>query len=164
MTNVAALRLSEAWMQCMRHVRHMGHALDALRPLLPLQASTLASLDDEVIQDWDQFVLRFTKLQDAMGVRLFPAVLEYLEEPFEDRPMLDKLHRLEKLGYLPNVQLWQNLRAIRNCFAHDYPEDDGLKAAYLNQAVDAVPVLLQLLALVEPLADTAKKQTNAEHT
>lgn len=82
----------------------MGYALDALRPLLPLQASTLASLDDEVIQDWDQFVLRFTKLQDAMGVRLFPAVLEYLEEPFEDRPMLDKiLQRLEKLGYLPNV-------------------------------------------------------------
>lgn len=39
-----------------------------------------------------------------------------------------------------------------------------MKAAYLNQAVDAVPVLLQLLALVEPLADTAKKQTNAEHT
>ena len=58
----------------------------------------------------------------------------------------------------------QNLRAIRNSFAHDYPEDDALKAAYLNQAVEAVPVLLQLLDLVKPLADTAKKQLDVEPT
>lgn len=108
-------------------------------------------MDDEAVQDWDQFVLRFTKLQDAMGTRLLPAVLGFLQEPFEDRPMLDKLHRLEKLGYLPSVERWHGLRAIRNHFAHDYPQDDALKAAYLNEAVNAVPELEAVLQGIEPL-------------
>jgi hypothetical protein len=108
-------------------------------------------MDDEIVQDWDQFVLRFTKLQDAIGARLLPAVLSFLQEPYEDRPMLDKLHRLEKLGFLPNVELWNALRAIRNHFAHDYPQDDALKAAYLNEAVSAVPQMEALLAKITPL-------------
>jgi hypothetical protein len=34
---------------------------------------------------------------------------------------------------------------IRNRFAHDYPEDDALKAAYLNEAAEAVQVLARTL-------------------
>jgi hypothetical protein len=147
----AVLRLLDAWQQCQRHAHHMSHALSSIEPTLPLTAAALPLLNDEAVQDWDQFVLRFTKLQDTMGARLFPALLDHLQEPFEDRPMLDKLHRLEKLGYLQQVGEWQLLRAIRNRFAHDYPEDDALKAAYLNEAVDAVRVLRSLLARIEPV-------------
>lgn len=145
------LLLLEAWRQCERHVHHLHHALESLRPALPATAVSLAAMDDEAVQDWDQFVLRFTKLQDAIGTRLLPAVLDFLQEPFEDRPMLDKLHRLEKLGYLPDVERWHGLRAIRNHFAHDYPQDDALKAAYLNDAVNAVPDLQAVLQRIEPL-------------
>jgi len=109
-------------------------------------------MDDEAVQDWDQLILRFTKLQDTMGTRLFPATLDALEEAYEDRPMIDKLHRLEKLGYLSNVQQWNELRVIRNRFAHDYPEDDALKAAYLNEAAAAVAVLEALLGRFASLA------------
>ncbi|MDI1293644.1 MAG: hypothetical protein PSV18_12985 [Methylobacter sp.] len=56
-------------------------------------------LTDAQVQSLDQFILRFTKLQDAMDSRLFPALLQYLQEPYEERPMLDKLNRLEKLRY-----------------------------------------------------------------
>ncbi|HRK38010.1 MAG TPA: hypothetical protein PK347_06430 [Burkholderiaceae bacterium] len=151
----AGLRLTDAWQQCQRHVHHLNHALHALSPMLPVSASALTGLSDEQVQDWDQFILRFTKLQDAMGSRLFPAVLTYLQEPFEDRPMLDKLHRLEKLGYLSSVQSWQNWRAIRNSFAHDYPEDNALKAGYLNLATDIVPELLDTLDRIAPIVDAA---------
>jgi hypothetical protein len=48
---------------------------------------------------------------------------------------------------------WQALRVIRNRFAHDYPEDDALKAAYLNEATSAVPLLLALLAGIAPLIE-----------
>jgi hypothetical protein len=133
----------------------MSHALAAIEPMLPLSAASLPALNDEAVQDWDQFVLRFTKLQDTMGARLFPALLEYLQEPYEDRPMLDKLHRLEKLGYLVQVDDWQVLRAIRNRFAHDYPEDDALKAAYLNEAVDAVKILRALMLRIEPVVTSS---------
>jgi len=103
------------------------------------------------VQDWDQLILRFAKLQDTMGSRLFPAVLEALQEGYEDRPMIDKLHRLEKLGYLGSAELWHGLRVIRNRFAHDYSEDDALKAAYLNEAAQAVAVLEALLQGFEQL-------------
>jgi hypothetical protein len=45
-----------------------------------------------------------TVLQDALGAQLYPALLAYLQEPYEDRSMLDKLNRLEKMGYLVSVE------------------------------------------------------------
>ena len=129
----------------------MSHALAAIEPTLPLTAQALASMTDETVQDWDQFILRFTKLQDTMGNRLFPALLDYLQEPYEDRPMLDKLHRLEKLGYLTQADDWQALRTIRNRFAHDYPEDDQLKAAYLNESIASAHTLLRILNRFQPV-------------
>ena len=158
-TETAALRLLEAWRQCQRHLHHLMHAQQALQPWLPMQPGFLARLDDEAVQDWDQFILRFTKLQDAMGGRLLPSVLAFLQEPYEDRPMLDKLNRLEKLGYLDHAETWHTLRAIRNRFAHDYPEDDALKAAYLNEAVAAVPLLQTILSRVDPLVTQAQAES-----
>jgi len=141
----AALALRQAWQTCQRHWHHMRHALQALRPSLPLTGQGLAQLDDERVQDWDQFILRFTKLQDAIGAQLYPALLAHLQEPYEDRPMLDKLNRLEKMGYLTSAEQWQSLRVIPNRLTHDYPTDDALKAAYLNDAIEAVAVLGALL-------------------
>ena len=37
-------------------------------------------------------------------------------------PMLDRLSRMEQLGWLPDAEEWADLRRIRNEFAHDYPE------------------------------------------
>jgi hypothetical protein len=153
MKDASRLILEDAWRQCERHLHHMRHALSSLSPALPVTADSLSCFDDEAVQDWDQFVLRFTKLQDAIGTRLFPAVLSFLQEPYEDRPMLDKLHRLEKLGYLPSIEAWNMLRSIRNHFAHDYPQDDALKAAYLNEAVSAVGQMESLLAHIKPLVN-----------
>jgi hypothetical protein len=45
---------------------------------------------------------------------------------------------------------------IRNEFAHDYPDDDALKAATLNQAVEAVSVLKHLLDRVQPVISAAQ--------
>lgn len=159
MSDMAAIRLKDAWLQCQRHLHHLRHALNAVQHALPMTASALQTLNDEAVQDWDQLILRFTKLQDTMGSRLFPAALDVLQESFEDRPMIDKLHRLEKLGYVRDVAEWNQLRVIRNRFAHDYPEDDALKAAYLNEAAEAVTTLELLLQRFEPLLCGAAKGT-----
>jgi len=102
-------------------MHHLCHVLTAIEKSLPMTADKLAMLDDEAVQDWDQLVLRFTKLQDTMGTRLFPATLQVLQEPYEERPMIDKLQRLEKLGYLTSTEQWHMMRVVRNRFAHDYP-------------------------------------------
>jgi len=56
--------------------------------------------DPERLRILDQLLFRFSKLQDALGIRLVPATLAALAEPFEEWPMIDRLNRLEKLGAL----------------------------------------------------------------
>ncbi|MDN3522975.1 hypothetical protein [Halomonas ramblicola] len=149
MSDVIQHQLAEAWRQCQRHLHHLQHALGSLEGKLPLTGQQLASLDDDSVQDLDQFVLRFGRLQDAMGARLLPATLAVLQEPYEDRPMIDKLNRLEKLGFLESGDQWQQLRIIRNRFSHDYPDDPEKNAALLNLAIRSVDDILAILKRIE---------------
>lgn len=57
-----------------------------------------------------------------MGSRLIPAVLHALGEEITALPMLDRLGRLEQLGWLESAEEWAQLRRIRNEFTHEYPE------------------------------------------
>ncbi len=147
--DIPLLRLQDAWRECERHVYHLFHALSSIRAFCPLTGESYANLTDEQVQDVDQFILRFTKLQDTMGSRLFPAILHYLTEPFDERPMLDKLNRLEKLGFINSVEKWQTVRNIRNKFAHDYPNDLDKNAAQLNLAFESVMDLYAMLTTIK---------------
>jgi hypothetical protein len=146
--DIRSLRLQDAWRECERHIYHLFHAMSSIRTFWPLTGATYANLSDEQVQDMDQFILRFTKLQDTMGGRLFSAILQYLNEQFEDRPMLDKLNRLEKLGFIDSVEKWQTVRSIRNKFAHDYPDDPDKNAAQLNLAFESARDLYAMLTTV----------------
>ena len=114
---VALLRLQDAWRECERNDYHLRHALRSLTATMPMTAEKFQHLNDDHVQSLDQFILRFSKLQDAMGGRLFPAILQYLQEQYEERPMLDKLNRLEKLGFIERAEDWQAIRMARNKFA-----------------------------------------------
>ena len=143
--DIPLLQLQDAWRECERHIYHLFHAMLSIHTFMPLTDKTYINLTDEQVQDIDQFILRYTKLQDTMGGRLFPAILSYLTEQFEDRPMLDKLNRLEKLGYIDNVENWQTVRNIRNKFAHDYPDEPDKNVAHLTVALESVSVLYGIL-------------------
>ncbi|MGZ5007864.1 MAG: hypothetical protein ACXWE9_12455 [Methylobacter sp.] len=146
---ISTFRLQDAWRECERNIYHLRRALTLLDPILPMTGDRFEHLSDQQVQSVDQFILRFTKLQDAMGSRLFPAILYYLQEPYEERPMLDKLNRLEKLGYLRNAESWQNIRSTRNKFAHDYPDDWEKNAALINLACEAAEMMADILAGIE---------------
>lgn len=124
----------------------------ALQSVLPLNAERLRSLDDEQVAIIDQFVGRFAKLQDAMGTKLLPWVLELTKEQGNLEAYLDKLNRLEKIGALPSVNEWLELREMRNAFAHDYPEDSELQAAILNRAFSTADRLIEILQHVTKFA------------
>ncbi|MBE0490213.1 MAG: hypothetical protein IBX53_14155 [Halomonas sp.] len=49
----------------------------------------------------DQFIMRFSKLQNAIGAKLLPSVLELTKEPGDYPAFIDKLNRLEKIGAIP---------------------------------------------------------------
>ena len=40
-------------------------------------------------------------------------------------------------------------RVLRNQFSHDYPQDNALKASYLNQSIEAVSLLKDAMTRIE---------------
>ncbi len=146
--------------QCETHERRMLWAMQSLKAKFPLSADLLRALDDATIAVLDQFTTRFAKLQDAIGAKLLPAVLELTKEPGDFDAYLDKLDRLEKIGALPSVDEWLELREMCNAFAHDYPEDSALQAATLNRAFATAGRLLEILHHVK---NYAEPYTNIRH-
>jgi len=112
----------------------------------------LGALSDTELAVLDQFSTRFAKLQDAMGAKLFPAVLELTKEPGQLTVFIDKLNRLEKLGAIESVDQWLKLREMRNEFAHDYPDDMELQSATLNKAYKLASELLAVMRRIETFA------------
>ena len=127
-------RLQDTVRECARHLHHMRSAMTELTPLQPFQADTLSHADDTTVRNIDQFVYRFTKLQDAMGQRLVPATLRVLGEPFEGWSMIDRLNRLEQLGFVDSADSWQAHRETRNRLTHEYPDAPEIQAAEINLA------------------------------
>lgn len=109
----------------------------------PYTAASLSELTEIELAVFDQFIVRFSKLQDVMGAKLLPAVIELTHEEGELTTFIDKLNRLEKIGALDSVEQWLKLREMRNQFAHDYPDDPEIQSALLNKAFGMASQLLQ---------------------
>ncbi|SEG41672.1 Cthe_2314 family HEPN domain-containing protein [Oceanospirillum linum] len=137
---------------CRAHAERLRWARDTLSPLFPLQPENLSRLSPIDLAVFDQFVVRFSKLQDAMGAKLFPAVLELTKEQGELRTFIDKLHQLEKMGALDSAEQWLVFREMRNQFAHDYPTDPNMQSGLLNQAFDMTEILLKTLDQITDFA------------
>ena len=104
------------------HIRQIERASTVLAPLFPLTADSLLSLSEDQVPILDQFIYRFTKLQDSMASRLLPTLHSLLRADNSPRPFLDILSYLEQLGALSSEDRWLFFRALRNNLAHDYPE------------------------------------------
>lgn len=115
------------------HLQKLRLRAPELQQLRPITAATLTSIDDPTTLKLDQFVYRFTKLQDAMARRLLPSLYAWLESDAEPRAFLDILNRLEQIEVIPSVATWQKFRTIRNSIAHDYPESLDRTANTLNE-------------------------------
>jgi hypothetical protein len=130
---------------CDRHADRLNWAMTQLQSHIPFTEQTLKNLNDIEVAILDQFSTRFGKLQDLMGTKLFPAVLEITKEPGELKVFIDKLYRLEKIGAIASAEDWLLMREARNTFSHDYPDDQELQAALLNKAYELATQLLEVL-------------------
>lgn len=139
---------------CDRHADRLNWAMTELQPHFPLSATSLGDLTDLEIAVLDQFSTRFGKLQDAMGAKLFPAILELTKEQGELKAFIDKLNRLEKIGAIQSTDNWLLLHEVRNAFSHDYPDDLELQASVLNQAYQLARDLLTVFEGVKTFAAT----------
>ncbi|MBU2240039.1 MULTISPECIES: hypothetical protein [unclassified Marinomonas] len=130
---------------CQTHAERLHWSMQHLADKQPYTAASLSELTEIELAVFDQFIVRFSKLQDVMGAKLFPAVIELTYEEGELTTFIDKLNRLEKIGALGSVEQWLKLREMRNQFAHDYPDDPEIQSALLNKAFGMAGQLLQCL-------------------
>ncbi|WP_299734782.1 TM1812 family CRISPR-associated protein [uncultured Endozoicomonas sp.] len=128
---------------CDRHAMRLRWVMTETESLFPLTGVQFDNLAPEVVAFLDQFSTRFGKLQDAMGAKLFPQLLELVKEQGSLNTFIDKLNRLEKIGVIESAEQWLMLRELRNAFAHDYPEDSEVNAATLNRAMPLAEQLLE---------------------
>ena len=141
LNSIEQQKLQAAIRECATHLKRMTYACNNLIDILPLNQSSLSSLNDQQITLLDQYIYRFTKLQDAMGQRLFKYSLTVLQEDAHSMAFIDQLNRMEQLGILQSAHEWQELRQLRNLLAHEYEDNQELRAALINQALDSCAII-----------------------
>ena len=105
--------------ECNQHKKRLISAKNRLQKYIPLSVQSYEALDDNIMSFVDQLIFRFSKLQDSMGEKIFPSVLELNGEEIKKKTFIDKLNRLEELELLSKNE-WLELRKERNEIAHEY--------------------------------------------
>jgi uncharacterized protein YerC len=159
MNELPGLKWQQAVEECRLHIRRLRYSVAWIGKLLPLSDDDYAHLDDEAVAHIDQVIYRFTKLQDAMGERLFVAALMCLEETVRGKPFLDILNRLEELEALPSRERWNVLRGLRNELTHEYPGEEASRIEAINMVCRHTEELVKICQTIVDYVD-AKTTAN----
>lgn len=134
-------KLVEIIHECNRHLIVLDRQNAILNHIMPLTVNRFQSLSLEAETALDVFLFRFTKLQDVMGAKLFPRLLESFEEDVKEMTFIDKINRLDELG-LVSLGEWKPIKDKRNDVAHDeYPATPQVTVDSLNAAYGALTEL-----------------------
>ncbi len=128
--------------ECDVHAGRVEYAQNACSRLFPLTGQTYGKLSNEEIAHIDQLIYRYMKLQDALGAKLFPAIVAQFREDAESLTILDKLNQLERLNAIADAERWQELRELRNQLSHDYQDHVETAVGYLNDVYETSSILL----------------------
>jgi hypothetical protein len=113
-------KLTEAVQLCTIHSERMRFAWEKVKNHFPLDKEKYKQLQPEELSFMDQLIFRFSKLQDSMGGKLFPSILENLGEDIRELPFIDRLAKLEKLNVIGSADEWMMLRETRNIVTLEY--------------------------------------------
>ncbi len=114
-------KLNEAVLLSTIHIERMSFAWEKVNIHFPLDREKYLKLKPEDLSFFDQLIFRFSKLQDSMGGKLFPAILENLGEESRGLPFIDQLTKLEELDVISSADDWMLLRETRNILTYEYP-------------------------------------------
>lgn len=86
-------------------------------PLNPTQMS------DSELEAWDSFASRFARTSDIFLSKYIRAYI-LKDDPAFDGGFRDQLNRAEKLGLIDDVEVWMEIRELRNATVHEYNDQD----------------------------------------
>ena len=125
-----------------KEIKHLEYAsTQVFEPTLSYEAVEKLDTTPELAMKVEAFTSRFCRLQDTLGDKLLPALLQALGEP--TRALLINLEKAEKYGWLESSEQWITLRQLRNQMIHEYIENAQTLFDALTTANDNVDVLIR---------------------
>ena len=139
-----------------KEIHHLNYSANKVfsQPFTLERAKKLAT-DQEQAEQVEAFTSRFCRLQDTVGDKLLPAWLDILSE--RSNVAIDNLDKAEKIGVLPSVELWLELRQLRNQMIHEYIEDLTLLADALQTAFQHLEFIVNV---AESINEDIDRRTN----
>lgn len=133
--------------ECSLHAEVLDEGLVDAKAWTPFSSGIL--IEKEMLRILDQIAYRFAKLQDSMGEKVMPLILELAQETVpENATFAEKLNRLERIGAIPSADEWKKFRVVRNALAHEYPEDPELRVSAINRFLEGAAALSALYRFV----------------
>ncbi len=123
-----------------RECTHLNRTTDRLfeEPFTLEKARTIGN-DDDLSERVEAFVSRFSRLQDTLGDKLIPLILEALGE--HQTAAIDNLDKAERFHWIHSADEWFAIRRLRNQMVHDYMEDLNILTPAIQTAHEFVATL-----------------------
>jgi len=123
-----------------KEIKHLNYSANKVfNKAFTVERAKCLESDELLAEQVEAFTSRFCRLQDTVGDKLLPAWLDVLGE--KTHIAIDNLDKAEKIGVIASVDVWLELRELRNQMIHEYIEDlvvlsDALQTAY--QQLDVI--------------------------
>lgn len=116
-------------------LKHLAYSYAKIQTL----PDNIENLDDEALEVWESFAIRFSRVADIYMTRYLRAKV-LLEDPGFNGTVRDLLNFSEKLHYIDSTDDWIAIRGLRNSVAHEYAEKDLQK--FYQSLRNYCPILL----------------------
>ena len=135
--------------ECEKHQMWIEESFNEIQDIFPLSGKKYTKLTAIEIKNMDQFLFRFSKMQDTVGDKLFRLVAEDFVEDISKMTFIDILNKLERIGILESVQEWQNLRKARNDISHQYDDEPEEMAEAINRIFAQKDILIEIFSNIK---------------
>lgn len=115
----ARLEKLEKKFEAIRSYKLLIDTLSAKKDIF--NGSVFVTLVPEEKALFDAYLKRFASIQDFLGSKIFPLLLEI--SGIVNSKMSEVLIQMEKEEIIDNLDSWIELREKRNNLEHDYPDD-----------------------------------------
>lgn len=140
MKNLEILKIEQT--TCNLHADRIYRALLEIEKMRPLTIDSLEEMQTHELAITELLTARFAKLQDTIGEKIFPLLFVSLGEDIKGMSFIDRLNRIEKLGYIDNAHSWFCYREARNRIAHEYHDSPALMLQNLSEVISLAEKLL----------------------
>lgn len=166
--------------ECLRHIKWVNYALYNLKIDFPITLEQFeiikreqeqkeidfvnsdndySKLDNSEVEFFDQFVYRYSKLQDKIAQSIIKPICDLLEYNTETVSFIDYLNIAEKNCVIESIEQWNALRTVRNSITHDYEDDIEYQVKIINNVYNACQELLKIFYNINDKFDNIKSRT-----